>query len=410
MKYQYVEDFKKLGFGMFVHFGLYSVLGRAEWAKKVLDIPYEEYDKLIPKFNPRKDWAKKIVKVAKNAGCKYITLTTRHHDGFSLYDTKGVSDYDINLTKHKRDLVREFVDACNEQGIIPFFYHTLLDWHHPDFDNNFPSYIDYLVNSVEILCRNYGKIGGIWFDGMCSKWEEDWQEDRLYGTIRKYQPTAMIINNTGLKIKGKLGHKEIDCATFERGDTEIVSSNIRPIASEACDVLNESWGYCYNDIKYKPIKEVLLKYMDARANGANFLLNVGPMGNGELRKFDEGYFELIGIFNKRNNYVINSFKKCDITAENALIYKGDGDDYYAVMGNVGCSGPDDVVDIFESQIVTINADIKDVELVGGQNFTDIRKNNLSGGDKIECVNNTFTVPLVAYGDNYPLRIAKFKLK
>ena len=138
MKYQYVEDFKNLGFGMFVHFGVYSVLKKGEWAKNILNIPYEEYDKLIKKFNVTKNWAKNLVKTAKNAGCKYITLTTRHHDGFSLYDTKGLSNYDINLTKQKRDLVKEFVDACNEQGIVPFFYHTLLDWHHPDFNTDFP--------------------------------------------------------------------------------------------------------------------------------------------------------------------------------------------------------------------------------------------------------------------------------
>ena len=143
MKYQYVEDFKNLGFGMFVHFGVYSVLKKGEWAKNILNIPYEEYDKLIKKFNVTKNWAKNLVKTAKNAGCKFITLTTRHHDGFSLYDTKGLSNYDINLTKQKRDLVKEFVDACNEQGIVPFFYHTLLDWHHPDFNTNFPKYIDY---------------------------------------------------------------------------------------------------------------------------------------------------------------------------------------------------------------------------------------------------------------------------
>ena len=130
----YVYDFEKLGFGLFVHFGLYSVLGKGEWAKDHVDD--KTYNKLPPKFKPKKTWAKELVLTAKKAGCKYITLTTRHHDGFSLYDTKGLSCYDVT-TLIGRDLVKEFVDACNEQGIIPFFYHTLLDWYNIDYKNNF---------------------------------------------------------------------------------------------------------------------------------------------------------------------------------------------------------------------------------------------------------------------------------
>ena len=125
---QYIKEFEKLGFGMFVHFGLYSVLGCGEWAKKLKDIPDQEYEKLTEEFNPKVDWAEELVKTAKEAGCKYITLTTRHHDGFSLYDTCGLNTYDALHAKCERDLVQEFVDACRMQGIIPFFYHTLLDW------------------------------------------------------------------------------------------------------------------------------------------------------------------------------------------------------------------------------------------------------------------------------------------
>jgi len=203
---------------MFVHFGLYSVLGKGEWAKKALGIDGEEYDGLMNKFDVKKDWAKKLVSTAKSAGCKYIVLTTRHHDGFSLYDTKGLNDFDAPHSSCGRDLVREFVDECNKGGVVPFFYHTLLDWRVPEYNSDFPKYIDYLVKSIEILCSSYGKIGGLWFDGMWDKPNEDWQEDRIYSTIRKYQPEAMIINNTGLSEQGKRGHKEIDSVTFERGN------------------------------------------------------------------------------------------------------------------------------------------------------------------------------------------------
>ena len=396
MKYQYVEDFKNLGFGMFVHFGVYSVLKKGEWAKNILNIPYEEYDKLIKKFNVTKNWAKNLVKTAKNAGCKYITLTTRHHDGFSLYDTKGLSNYDINLTKQKRDLVKEFVDACNEQGIVPFFYHTLLDWHHPDFNTDFPKYIDYLVKSVELLCVNYGKIGGFWFDGMWNKWDENWQEDRLYGTIRKYQPTAMIINNTGLSRQGEQGHPEIDSVTFGRGEASVVENVNRPLAGEVCDALNDHWGYAEYDINYKSIKQIIKGLINARKVGANYLLNVGLQGNGELTSLDKGYFEAIGKWIKVNKNVYYNLKKCDITAENALILT-DGDNYYAILENSVTGGTNDVMPDAKTFEVKINANIKNVKY-------------LDNGKSIKVKNNAFMVDAYEYGTNYLFRIAKFNLK
>ena len=170
---QYIKEFEKLGFGMFVHFGLYSMLEKGEWAKLLHQIPDEEYDALAERFTPRQDWAPELVKLAKSAGCKYITLTTRHHDGFSLFDTCGLNDFDAKHAKCGRDLVREFVDACIAEGIIPFFYHTLLDWREESYKTDFPKYLKYLRASVEILCKNYGKIGGIWFDGMWDKPDAD---------------------------------------------------------------------------------------------------------------------------------------------------------------------------------------------------------------------------------------------
>ena len=172
---QYIKDFEKLGFGMFVHFGLYSILGTGEWTLKLgQDVDEKEYEKLVEVFEPKPDWAEELVSTAKKAGCKYITLTTRHHDGFSLFDTCGLSTYDVMHAKCGRDLVREFVDACRKQDIIPFFYHTLLDWHVESYKNDFPKYLEYLRESIAILCRNYGKIGGFWFDGMWDKKESDW--------------------------------------------------------------------------------------------------------------------------------------------------------------------------------------------------------------------------------------------
>ncbi|HBF86301.1 MAG TPA: alpha-L-fucosidase, partial [Clostridiales bacterium] len=165
MDYGYIENFKNLGFGMFVHFGLYSLVGKGEWYLRLNpQADAAEYEKLTEKFAVKKTWAKELVSVAKEAGCRYITLTARHHDGFSLYDTRGLSDFDAPHSASGRDLIKEFVEECRKEGVVPFLYHTLADWHNADYMNDFPKYIDYLVKSVGILCKNYGKIGGLWFD------------------------------------------------------------------------------------------------------------------------------------------------------------------------------------------------------------------------------------------------------
>lgn len=156
--YEYIERFKNLGFGMFVHFGLYSVAGKGEWylaCNKNAD--KTKYEVLTSRFKITKNWAKNLVKTAKSAGCRYITLTTRHHDGFSLYDTCGLSDFDAPHSACGRDLIREFTEACRAENVVPFFYHTLLDWHNTDYKTNFSGYIDYLDKNIEILCKTTAK-------------------------------------------------------------------------------------------------------------------------------------------------------------------------------------------------------------------------------------------------------------
>ncbi len=291
---QEIKDFENLGFGMFVHFGAYSLLGKGEWSKFALEIDHEAYEPFAHAFNPKADWAKELVAAAKDAGCKYITLTTRHHDGFSLYDTCGLNDYDA---PHfcGRDLVREFVDACNEQGIIPFFYHTLLDWREPSYQEDFPTYLKYLRDSIAVLCTKYGKIGGLWFDGKWDKPDEDWQEDELYGTIRKYQPECIIINNTGLNARGEAGHIELDSVTYERGmPTRMPEDAPKYLAGEMCEVMNSHWGYAAEDIAYKAPADMIRTLAGCRRYGANLLLNIGPMGDGGLRAIDKAFLALIG--------------------------------------------------------------------------------------------------------------------
>ncbi len=292
---QYVKDFENMGLGMFVHFGVYSTLAQGEWVMHQHKIPKEEYKKLAPSFCPEPDWADKLVRTAKAAGCRYITLTARHHDGFSLYDTRGLNDYST-FNYIGRDLVAEFVAACREHGISPFFYHTYLDWYDERFDSDFPAYLDFLRKSVELLCTRYGKIGGIWFDGKWSRKDADWEEDAMYSMIRSYQPETIIVNNTGLSDLGALGHIELDSVTFERGRPTPINLEGSPkyIASEMCEVFGTHWGHASGDLLYKSPATIIEEIADCRRCGANMLLNVGPMANGYLSDIDAAFYGMVG--------------------------------------------------------------------------------------------------------------------
>ena len=290
---EYIKRFEQLGFGMFVHFGLYSQLSRGEWTMCIHKMSREEYSPLINTFDPGS--MSEIVGVAKRAGCKYVCLTTRHHDGFSLYDTKGLNDYDAVHSPAKRDIVGEFVEECRRAELVPFFYHTTLDWYHPDFKTDFNKYLEYLRKSVELLCTNYGKIGGFWFDGNWSRRDADWKEDELYSMIRRLQPEAMIINNTGTSRGGALGNEYIDSVTYERGmPTPIDRRGMkRYVAGEMCETLNDHWGVA-DDINYKPVKQLIEEICACRKVGANMLLNVGPNGDGSVPLMARATMDSIG--------------------------------------------------------------------------------------------------------------------
>ncbi len=402
---QYIKDFENLGFGMFVHFGLYTLLGHAEWVMFGKKMTYEENRELMKEFNPDADWAKKIVRTAKKAGCKYITLTTRHHDGFSLYDTCGLNDYDAPHSACGRDIVKEFVEACNNEGIIPFFYHTLLDWSEETYKTDFKEYLKYLRKSVEIICSNYGKIGGIWFDGMWDKKEDDWEEDALYSTIRKYQPDAMIINNTGLSALGELGHIELDSVTFERGKPSPINLENSPkyIASEVCDALNTCWGYGKDDINYKSPSDIIEELAECRKNRSNFLLNVGPLPNGKLRLIDEAVFELVGQWMEYFGEAIGKPEPTNIRVEgNAkdFILKGDEKTYYLFCYDLITNADPNVVRMTDADYelkFDLNKKIKSVYFMDNNEELVFNQNNASV--------TVQTVPYI-YGRNLVVRVAK----
>ncbi len=402
----YIKNFEKLGFGLFIHFGLYSVLGRGEWAKCSFKMSEEDYEFALPaQFSPRLDWAEALAEAAKNAGCRYMTLTTRHHDGYSLYDTCGLNTYDAPHTCG-RDLVREFVDACRKYGLIPFFYHTLLDWHEPTFDADFTAYLSYLRESVKLLCTRYGQIGGLWFDGMWWKPDCDWEEDALYGLIRTYQPEAMIINNTGLSAQGALGHRELDSVTFERGKPFPINTDGAPkyIASEMCQVLGDHWGYAKEDLHYKAPADIIRDFVLCRRFGSNFLLNVGPMGDGSLRPIEAAFLELIGQWTALHQEALYLPRPADITVANREddFMLQDGNVYYLFCDHLPMSGDPNVAQYTDADYkIQFSLDQTIKSIVWLDNGEPVSFSQDGGSVVVR------TVPYT-YGRNLVVRIAKIE--
>lgn len=281
---KYIADFERLAYGMFIHWGLYSLLECGEKTLLFNAIPNSEYKALMRRFTAEEFKPRELAKFAKSCGMNYITLTARHHDGFSLFDTCGLNDFDAPHSACSRDLIGEFVEGCNAEGVVPMLYHTTLDWWQDSFKNDFDAYLEYLYKSVELLCKNYGKIGGLWFDGNWSKPDADWKESELYGMIRKLQPEAMIINNTGTSKRGEEGDPEIDSVTFENGRPGKINREGKPkyLAAEMCQPMNTRWGYGAEDFNYQSPADIIETLAVCRRYGSNYLLNVGPYGSGEI--------------------------------------------------------------------------------------------------------------------------------
>jgi alpha-L-fucosidase len=292
------REFQDMKFGLFIHWGVYSVLGDGEWVFHDRHLKVDEYNRLPAFFDPEKFDAKTWVSLAKAAGMKYITITSRHHDGFAMFDSK-VSDWNIVArTPYKKDPLKMLADECHRQGIKLFFYYSQLDWHNPDYyprgqtnwDNgrpnsgDFNAYLDnYMDGQLTELLTNYGPIGGIWFDGMWDKPDADWHLAKTYALIHKLQPAALIIPN-----HHQTPRPGEDVQTFERDlpgsntagfNTTFISKEI-PL--ESSDTLNGAWGFNIDDSNYKSPIELEHRLVRAAGNNSNYLLNIGPYPNGEI--------------------------------------------------------------------------------------------------------------------------------
>ncbi len=292
------EDFQDNKFGIFLHWGIYSLTAQGEWYMNNRNIHRNEYAKLASAFFPSQFNAAEWVSAIKSSGAKYITITTRHHDSFSMFDTE-FSDFDIvDATPFKRDVIKELADECQKQGLKLHFYYSHLDWKRDDYPlgktghgtgrseqkGNWDSYYRFMNNQLTELLTNYGPIGAIWFDGV---WDQspdfDWQLEKQYELIHKLQPACLIGNNHHrTPIAGE------DFQMFERdlpGENKAgysAGQEVSTLPLETCETMNRTWGYNIEDQDYKSTEQLIHLLVRAAGKNANLLLNVGPQPNGEL--------------------------------------------------------------------------------------------------------------------------------
>ena len=304
------EWFQDARFGLFIHWGVYSVLGDGEWVMNNQNISIKEYEKLSTFFNPVYFDAEEWVLMAKNAGMKYITITSRHHDGFSMFDSKA-SDYNIvDRTPYGKDVLKMLAEACRKHDIKLFFYYSQLDWYRDDYfprgrtgtgiegrgEGNWDDYIDFMKAQLTELLTNYGEIGGIWFDGEWDqiKWDGkrfgtkimDFKLDEVYKLIHDLQPQALIGSNHHLAPNPgedfQMFEKDLPGRSTKSFATK--AEDIGNLPLEVCETINGSWGFNLKDRKHKSKKDLVQYLVKAAGYDSNLLLNVGPMPNGRIQK------------------------------------------------------------------------------------------------------------------------------
>jgi alpha-L-fucosidase len=264
--------FREARFGMFIHWGLYAQLGRHEWVMNRERIPLAEYEPLANSFRPGPWPARKWAQLAREAGQRYMVMTTKHHEGFCLFGSE-LTDYNAVKRGPKRDLVAEYVEACRAEGLRVGFYYSLMDWHHPDGakcatnEKARRRFVDYIHGQVRELLTNYGKIDILWYDVSWPLNAEGWESERMNQMVLELQP-EIIMNNRN-QLPGDFGTPE-QHITPEKGGR----------MWEACMTFNDSWGYTPIDTDYKSAGHVVSMLRQVAAGGGNLLLNIGPTPDG----------------------------------------------------------------------------------------------------------------------------------
>jgi len=326
-KDQRMAWWREARFGLFIHWGLYAVpagewngvTSYGEWIRESAQIPLEEYGKFVGQFNPVKFDPDEWVRMAKEAGMKYIVITSKHHDGFGLFNSRQ-TDFDVASTPFRRDILKELSNSCKKEGIRLCFYHSIMDWHHPDYlprrswetdrsteGADYDRYVEYMKKQLKELLTHYGKLGILWFDG---EWESTWSEERgkdLYQYVRNLQPDIIINNRVTSGRSGMAGLTDDGAFGGDYGtpEQEIPPTGLPGVDWESCMTMNDHWGYCRADKNFKSTKDLIQMLTDIASKGGNYLLNVGPTAEGVFPQESIDRLKEIGAWMKTNTESIH---------------------------------------------------------------------------------------------------------
>ncbi len=307
-------------FGMFIHWGLYSTLGRHEWVMENEGIPVKEYEPYADQFKPKPNAARDWASLARRAGMKYMVMTTKHHEGFCNFDSK-LTNYSAIKRGPGRDLVREYVDAARAEGLRFGFYYSLMDWHHPDGARCLKDeaarrrFVDYIHGQVKELMTNYGKIDILWYDVAWPLDAKGWESVEMNTIVRQLQPDIIINNRSKIP------------EDFDTPEQRIVASESRPW--ESCMTLNDSWGYHAADNGWKSPATVIRNLITCARDGGNYLLNIGPKPDGSIPVESVQILSAVGDWMSKHGDTIYHSDNCQPRRGNYLSFTRTGNTLFA---------------------------------------------------------------------------------
>src|SRR5215475_13806435 len=306
-------------FGMFIHWGLYSVLGRHEWVMENEGIPVSEYAPIAKRFSPKPNAARAWAKLARQAGQKYMVMTTKHHEGFFQWDTK-LTGYCAAKQGPGRDLVREYVEAARAEGLRVGFYYSLMDWHHPDGarcatdEDARKRFVEYTHGLIRELMTNYGKIDVLWYDVRWPLNADQWQSEKMNKMVFELQPDIIVNNRNGLPGDFATPEQRIEAA--------------KNSAWETCMTLNDSWGYQQADDNWKTSKQVIRNLISCMRDEGNYLLNIGPLPDGSIPEDSVRVLSDVGQWLARNGESIYPSETCQVRRSNYASFTRKGNTLY----------------------------------------------------------------------------------
>lgn len=307
-------------FGMFIHWGLYSTLGRHEWVMENEGIPVKEYESYADSFKPKPNAARDWARLARRAGMKYMVMTTKHHEGFCNFDSK-LTDYCATKRGPGRDLVREYVDAARAEGLRFGFYYSLMDWHHPDGarclkdESARRRFVNYIHGQVRELMTNYGKVDILWYDVAWPLDAKGWESVEMNKMVRQLQPDIIINNRSKIP------------EDFDTPEQRIEASQNRPW--ESCMTLNDSWGYHASDRNWKSPTTVIRNLVTCARDGGNYLLNIGPTGDGSIPLESAQVLATVGTWMSKHGETIYESDNCQPRRGNYVTYTRKGNTLFA---------------------------------------------------------------------------------